>query len=158
MPASLVHRGHWHSFNLEMLLAIRAVIAIVFCAIAERSRSSTELMYAYTENQSWIVVRGDEVVQKMAAEGRNSLSDIEKLICCLWTADYMMRNAGDFANAEDMYPTFQVDAAKAAKKLGLSVTDQAFSLSRRNLEREYLDRFEAICEEIKNADRTLIRG
>jgi hypothetical protein len=115
-------------------------------------------MNACTENQSWIIHRGDEVLHKMEAAGRDSLCDIEKLIYCLWAADYMMRNAGDFASAEDMYSTFQVDAANVAKKLGLNVTYQAFSLSRRTLQQEYLDRFEAICEEIKNADRTQIRG
>lgn len=63
-----------------------------------------------------------------------------------------MRNAGDVANAEDMHPNFQSDAKQLAKRLGLAVTYDAFSLSERKLQKEYFDRFERICEEVKNAE------
>lgn len=66
--------------------------------------------------------------------------------------DYMMRNAGDFANAEVMYPDFQSDAEEFAKRLGLAVTHETFSLSRRKLQRQYFARFEAMCDEIKSAE------
>jgi hypothetical protein len=62
----------------------------------------------------------------------------------------MMRNAGDFANAAAMYPDFQTDAKHFAERLGLARTHEAFSLSQRQLQREYFDRFEAICGEIKS--------
>ena len=64
----------------------------------------------------------------------------------------MMRNAGDFANAEDMYPTFRTDAARLAERLGLAVTRDTFSLSERKLQKEYLGRFERVVDEIKNAE------
>jgi len=109
-------------------------------------------MNPHTKNQSWVVHRGGDVVEKKAQVGSASLSDWERLVYCLWVTDYMMRNAGDFANAEVMYPDFQSDAKEFAKRLGLAVTHEAFSLSRRKLQREYLDRFEAICDEIKGAE------
>lgn len=109
-------------------------------------------MNAHTKNQSWVVHRGGEVVDKKAQTGLSSLSDLERLIYCLWITDYMMRNAGDFANAEVMYPEFQSDAKQFAKQLGLARTQEAFSLSQRKLRKEYFERFETICDEIKNAD------
>lgn len=105
-----------------------------------------------SENESWLIDRGDLVIRKKAQSGTASLNGWERLVYCLWVADYMMRNAGDFANAADMYPTFQEDAQRFAKQLSLPVTCEAFSLSRRKLQREYLNRFEAICDEIRNAE------
>src|SRR3954471_12220943 len=106
----------------------------------------------HTENQTWVVERGGDVVEKKAQVGLVGLSDWKRLVYCLWVTDYMMRNAGDFANAEVMYPDFQTDAARFAKALGLATTFQTFSLSRRKLQREFLDRFESVCEEIKRAE------
>jgi hypothetical protein len=109
-------------------------------------------MNARIANQSWIVQTGDRVIQKKAQAGAASLGDWEQLVYCLWLADYMMRNAGDLANAQDMCPTFQRDAARLAERLGLAATREAFSLSQRKLQKEYFDRFERICDEIKNAE------
>jgi len=107
---------------------------------------------AHTENQSWVVDRGGEVVEKRAKTGVESLSDWERLVYCLWVTDYMMRNAGDFLNAEVMYPDFQTDAARFSKSLELATTHALFSQSQRKLQRDYLDRFEEICDEIKKAE------
>jgi len=111
-----------------------------------------------TENQSWVVKRGGDVVQKKAQGGLASLTDWERLVYCLWVADYMMRNGGDFANAPVMYPDFQKDAARFANNLGLAMTLEMFSLSLRKLEEEYFDRFEAVCAEIKQAEGGAMRG
>jgi hypothetical protein len=108
-------------------------------------------MNRHTANQSWVVERGGEVVKKKA-QAPISLTDWERLVYCLWITDYMMRNAGDFANAEVMYPDFQTDAARLAKTLGLATTYQTFSLSRRRLQQKYFNHFEAICEEIIQAE------
>ena len=107
---------------------------------------------AHTENQSWVVDRGGDVVEKKAQTGVASLSDWERLVYCLWVTDYMMRNAGDFLNAEVMYPDFQTDATRFSKSLGLATTHALFSLSQRKLQRDYFDRFEAVCDEIKKAE------
>jgi hypothetical protein len=109
-------------------------------------------MSAYSENESWVVERGGEIVEKKALVGTAGLNDWERLVYCLWLADYMMRNAGDVANAVDMCPTFQTDAKQFADRLGLAMTRETFSLSRRKLQKEYFDRFERICDEIKSAE------
>jgi hypothetical protein len=105
-----------------------------------------------SENESWVVQRGGDIVEKKARAGAAGLNDWERLVYCLWTADYMMRNGGDLANAPVMYPTFQTDAQQFAKALGLTATHEAFSLSQRKLQLEYFDRFEQICDEIKGAE------
>lgn len=109
-------------------------------------------MSVLTENEDWIVERGGVVVEKKVRFGLSSLSDWEHLVYCLWIADYMMRNAGDFANSKDLYPSFQTEATARAKKLELTLTEQTFSLSLEQLQHEYLGRFEAICNEIKSAE------
>ena len=73
-------------------------------------------IYAHSENESWVVNRGGDVVDKKAHSGVASLNSWERLVYCLWVTDYMMRNAGDFANATLMYPDFQSDAKGFAKE------------------------------------------
>jgi hypothetical protein len=112
-------------------------------------------MDAHPDNLTWVVDRGGEVVEKKAQVGVVGLSDWERLVYCLWVADYMMRSAGDFANAVDMYPTFQRDTQQFAQRIGLTATYEAFSLSQQKLQEEYFDRFEQICDEIKSIDPTV---
>lgn len=108
------------------------------------------LMNAPTDNEDWIVERGGDIVEKKA--GLSSLNDWEHLVYCLWVADYMMRNAGDFANAQALYPAFQAEARARARELGLRLTESAFALPAERLQDEYFDRFEGICNEIRNAE------
>jgi hypothetical protein len=105
-----------------------------------------------TDNEDWIVNKGDEVIQKRARLGRTALNEWEQLVYCLWVADYMMCNAGDFANAEDMYPDFQSDAVRLAHRLGLNATREAFSLPQEKLQQEYFSRFDQVCDELKQAE------
>ena len=102
-----------------------------------------------TANDSWVVGTGDTVIQKKAHTGIASLSAVERLIYCLWVADYGMRNAGDLDKAHDVYADFQTEAARLSQELGLQVTHRAFSLPRAGLQREYFERFEEICDEIR---------
>jgi len=111
-----------------------------------------------TANQTWVVRRGGEVVDQKAKGGVARLNEWERLLYCLWVADYMMRNAGDFANAPVMYPDFQKDAVQFAQILGLPLTQEMFSLSPHELEQAYFDRFEAVCEEIKHAESPTFRS
>jgi hypothetical protein len=109
-------------------------------------------MSKVSENEAWIIDCGAQVIEKKAQRGLPSLSTWERLVYCLWVADYMMRNAGDFANAVDMYPDFQKEAKRFAVELSLPATCEAFSLSQRKLQREYFERFEAICDEVRGAE------
>jgi hypothetical protein len=105
-----------------------------------------------TDNETWVIETGDRVIRKKVSGGIDSLSPWEMLLYCLWVGDYGMRNAGTLDTAADVYPEFQLHARRIAEELSLRLTREAFSLPQRDLEREYFDRFESICNEIKNAE------
>jgi hypothetical protein len=105
-----------------------------------------------TDNETWVIETGDRVIHRMASGGIERLSPWEILVYCLWVADYGMRNAGDLDIAADVYPDFRSHAQQIAEALSLRLTHEAFSLPQTDLEREYFDRFEAICNEIKNVE------
>jgi len=106
----------------------------------------------HTDNETWVIEAGDTVIQKEARGGIECLSPWERLVFCLWVADYGMRNAGDLDTAADVYPQFHLDAKGMAGMLSLRLTHEAFSLSQGDLEREYFARFESICDEIRAAE------
>jgi hypothetical protein len=101
------------------------------------------------KRESWVVHVGGDVVEKEAAEGWAALSSLEKLIFCLWVADYGMRNAGDLETAADVYEPFQREAASLALELDAPYTLAAFSLPTAELERRYLELFSDIVDELK---------
>jgi len=105
-----------------------------------------------TDNETWVIENGETVIRKKARDGIKCLSPWETLVYCLWVADYGMRNAGDLNTAADVYPHFQLKAGRIAKTLSLQLTHEAFSLPQSDLEREYFDRFEPICDEIRAAE------
>jgi hypothetical protein len=104
-----------------------------------------------SSNETWVVEVGGDIVEKRAKAGAGALSPRESLIYWLWWADYMMRNAGDFANADALEKDFQQEIALRAKELGFGYTEETFSLPREELETQYFDRFESACDEIKGA-------
>jgi len=108
-------------------------------------------MTAPTDNETWVIETGDIVIRKKTRSGIECLSPWEMLVYCLWVADYGMRNAGDLDAAADVYAEFHLNARRIAKALSLRLTHEAFSLPQSDLEREYFDRFESICNEIKDA-------
>ncbi len=101
------------------------------------------------DNETWIIEAGDEVVQKRATLGPAALQPLERLIYCLWVADYGMRNAGDLMSASDLYPAFQTEAAMLARDLKLTTSHSAFALPRAELQHRYFRLFDDICNEIR---------
>lgn len=79
------------------------------------------------------------------------MSARETLLYWFWWADYMMQNAGDLANAVVLEKDFQQEILSHAKELGLSYTEETFSLPRHELEQQYFNRFDAVCDEIREA-------
>ena len=134
------------------LICCLAVGIILFLRSQSRGQPATVTPRAHSANEGWVVHRGGEVIEKKAKSGLESLSSWERLVYCFYMTDYMMRNAGDFANAAALCPNFQSDGKRFAKALALPATTEAFSLSERKLQREYFDRFEAICNELKKAE------
>jgi hypothetical protein len=119
--------------------------------LANLTRSAARNM-TVTDNETWIIETGGRVIRKEATGGIECLSPWEMLVYCLWVTDYGMRNAGDLDTAADVYPEFQLHARRVADELSFQLTYEAFSLPQRDLERAYFDRFESICNEIKDAE------
>ena len=101
------------------------------------------------DNETWILDAGDAVIEKRAAQGPAALQPLDRLIYCLWVADYGMRNAGDLSSAGDLYPDFQTEAAELARGLKLPTTHAAFALSQTELQAQYFQVFDAICDEVR---------
>jgi hypothetical protein len=104
-----------------------------------------------SDNETWIIEAGDEVISKKASVGIARLSRKERLVYCLWAADYGMRNAGDLDTARDLYPNFQHDAAALARELSLPFIHESFSLSAAALQQQYFQRFDRISLELQDA-------
>lgn len=102
-------------------------------------------------NESWVVKAGGDVIEKRAKRGASALSVRESLLYWFWWADYMMRNAGDFANAVALEKDFQQEIVSLARELGFRYTDETFSLPRSELKSQYFDRFERVCDELRKA-------
>ncbi|TBR25734.1 hypothetical protein EPO15_01600 [bacterium] len=100
-------------------------------------------------NETWILEEGHKVIGKEAKDGKSSLTQWERLVYCLWVADYGMRNAGDLGTAQDLYADFHSEGERIAKGLSLSMTSDFFALPRDAFQREYFDRFELVCNELK---------
>ncbi len=81
----------------------------------------------------------------------HALTSWERLVYCLWVADYGMRNAGDLDTASDVYATFKSEAYELAKELKLKATEFAFNLDNTQLQIQYFSLFNTICNEIKKA-------
>ena len=108
-------------------------------------------MPASSKNESWLVDAGDEVIRLRSEEGAVTLSARDRLIYCLWVADYGMRNAGDLSQAHILHPRWQQEAVATARELSLRFTHWSFALPRWALQGLYFRLFEHICNEVRNA-------
>ncbi|MFH0299684.1 hypothetical protein AAFX91_21115 [Bradyrhizobium sp. 31Argb] len=109
------------------------------------------------DNQTWLLDAGDGVIQRKAVQGYSSLSPLERLIYCLWAADYGMRNAGDLATAVDLHPAFLSDGKSAAQELSLPRSAVAFSLPSEELEQRYFGLFDDVVNEIRSVQARPVR-
>lgn len=103
------------------------------------------------DNETWVIDEGDRVIRKKAGVGFDGLTTWERLVYCLWVADYAIRNGGDLESAKDFFCDFQSIGTAAAANLSLPLTREIFAMDLDTLEREYLDRFEEICAEVRSA-------
>ena len=100
--------------------------------------------------ETWIVEVGGAIAEKKAARGNAALTPLERLIYCVWVADYGMRNAGDLVTASDVYDRFQEDAGSLARGLAMPRTHAAFTLPPEDLERCYFELLSGVVDEIVN--------
>jgi hypothetical protein len=104
--------------------------------------------------EGWLLEEGDRIIQKMHQIGETGLEGLtpwERLVYCLWVADYGMRNGGDLETARDLLIDFAVVAVRTAEELSLPLTRAAFAMESSALEEEYFERFESICQEVRSA-------
>jgi hypothetical protein len=101
------------------------------------------------DNETWIIEEGNAVIERRAALGVEAQEPLDRLIYCLWVADYGMRNAGDLETASDLYDAFQDEAARLSHALSMPFTHAAFTLPRLELEQRYFTLFDGICDEIR---------
>jgi hypothetical protein len=102
-----------------------------------------------SENETWLIEAGDQIIVKKSEQGRDALTACERLLYCLWVADYSMRNAGDLRTAADLYPPFHEEAQQLAEELQLPKTNAAFSLPAEGLEQAYFAAFDGMCQEVQ---------
>ena len=105
------------------------------------------------ELETWIVEVGGDVIDKKVAHGPAAITPLEKLIYCVWVADYGMRNAGDLVTASDFYARFQEEAASLALELGLPRTHAAFTLPTIDLQARYFDLVGGVVDELETRRR-----
>lgn len=103
------------------------------------------------DNETWLLDEGARVIERKAVAGYSSLTPRQRLIYCLWSADYGMRNAGDIQTAADLHPTFMEDGRSAAQELGFPQSTAFFSLSAECLEQLYFGLFDGVVVEIRVA-------
>lgn len=102
------------------------------------------------DHETWLIEAGDAVIQKKSQTGMSSLTSVERLIYCVWLADYSIRNAGDLMTAGDLYEPFYEEAVQFAKMLHLHSIERSFSLPMQNFVQEYYTCFELICSELRS--------
>ncbi len=102
------------------------------------------------DHETWLIEAGDAVVQKKLQTGVNGLTSVERLIYCVWVADYSVRNAGDLMAGRDLHEPFYEEAVQLAKALLLHSTESLFSLPPERFVQEYYSRFELICSELRS--------
>ncbi|MEM6474207.1 MAG: hypothetical protein AAF802_32010 [Planctomycetota bacterium] len=103
------------------------------------------------DNETWLIDVGDKVIMQRTENPSARESPIERLIYCLWVADYGMRNAGDLTTASDLYANFLLDGRRISAELGLTATADLFLLDTTEFEQTYFDIFDAVCTELRNA-------
>jgi hypothetical protein len=106
-----------------------------------------------TESEAWLIEEGDRVIRKCVELGCKSLDRWEALVHAFWWADYAVRN-GESLVATDAHCAFHAKGLRAAEELSLPLTRELFALALDGFEGEYLDRFEAVCDEIRAAERS----
>jgi len=103
------------------------------------------------DNETWLIDVGDGIITKQAEDSDTPQSPIERLIYCLWVADYGMRNAGDLATAVDFDEDFHLDGRRISADLGLRKTAELFLRNTAEFELVYFNVFDDVCDELRRA-------
>lgn len=105
------------------------------------------------DEESWLIDIGDEIINKIAETGIDSLNNIEHAVYCLWVIDYVVRNAGSLESVEDLYPTAVQKLSILSKANGWLLNSEV-EAEARNSElfcSSYYDSFDVKCGELRSA-------
>ncbi|MFO0970333.1 MAG: hypothetical protein U0793_32695 [Gemmataceae bacterium] len=111
-----------------------------------------------SDNETWVIDTGDWVIRKKARDGKESLSPWERLIYCLWVADYAMRNGGSLDGAREFFGDVFTEGKDLAEQLAYPRTLNLFSKPLLGFEKAYLDAFDSVCAEIRAGEVPAIRN
>ena len=101
--------------------------------------------------ECWLIDRGVEIAEKKQEIGIEALAEVERLFLHVWYADYCMRNAGDLANLDELYPDCLEIGASTAEALGLPKTRTFFARSSDEFESHFFDDFDDVITELSQA-------
>lgn len=104
-----------------------------------------------SDNETWLLDIGDEVIRKKAAVGYDTLSSMEKAIYCLWVIDYAVRNAGDLSALADLHPSAIDELMSFALSTHNDTLRQLLQGGKDDAEfcERYYAHFESVCNEIR---------
>lgn len=111
-------------------------------------------MNRHSENQRWLNECGTLVIQKKLREGVARLDGWEHLVYNVWYTDFMLKTIGRIDEKPSAHPRFRDEAIAISSKLKLTVTADTFRLSIGQLNSEFNERFDAVCDELRYAKRT----
>lgn len=104
-----------------------------------------------SKNQIWLSECGTKVIRKKFGDGLDRLNEWERLVYNVWYTDFMLKTVGWIDESRCAHPRFRNEAKSIASKLKLTVTADTYQLSITDLNREFGERVEAVCEELRAA-------
>jgi|GEM_PF-1319400 len=108
-------------------------------------------MTDYSDNQSWLHESGYNLSQKKDEDGFANLNPWDRLIYCLWIADFGIRKEGSLSAAMNMYEDFQTEGKRAAQELSLRHCHKSFSLAPEEFGECFLENINTLCDEVRKA-------
>lgn len=115
-------------------------------------------MNRLSENHIWLSECGTLIIQKKFGDGAVWLSEWERLVYSVWYTDFMLRIVGGIDETRAAHRVLIDEAFTLASRLRLAVTAKTFRLSVAELNNEFNMRFEAVCDELRDAKKDLIQA
>ncbi len=105
-----------------------------------------------TDNETWLIEVGDEIIEKKASSGYEKLSMLERSIYCLWVLDYAVRNSGGLGQIEDLHSSALVELLSSAESQNWKRVESLVSGSENEPEfcEKYYEQFDLACNELRS--------
>jgi hypothetical protein len=104
-----------------------------------------------SKNQIWLSECGTKVIRKKFGRSKDQLNEWERLVYNVWYTDFMLKTVGWIDEERCAHPRFRNEASVIASKMKLTVTADTYRLSIADLNREFGERVEAVCDELRSA-------